>query len=102
MEVKAEFKNGACSLQLTPSDQWEKLLLGSVAKGEQALSAVVTYESDGHFSYGRCEAVHVLLEAGSAGMDVPCAGCSFYLKRQCVAEVQWKDFSCRSPAVGAA
>jgi hypothetical protein len=64
MEVKAEFKNGACRLHLVPADEWEKLLLGAVAKGGETLSAVVTYKSEGHFTYGKCEAVHVLLEAG--------------------------------------
>lgn len=62
MNITAEFKNGACVLRLVPVDQWERYLLGAVAKGGEALEAVVTYRADGHPSYGRCEAVQVLLQ----------------------------------------
>lgn len=65
MDIRAEFKNGACRLHLVPSDEWEKKLLGAVAKGGSTLSAVITYKPEGHFSYQKCEAVSILLEAGN-------------------------------------
>ena len=64
MKVSAEFKNGMCRLLLTPDDEWEQKLLGAVAKGGDSLNAVVTYKPEGHFSYGKCSAVQVQLEAG--------------------------------------
>jgi hypothetical protein len=64
MDVSAEFKNGACKLWLTPEDDWEKKLLAAVAKGGESLSAVVTYVPDGHYTYGKAQAVQVVLEAG--------------------------------------
>lgn len=51
MDVKAEFKNGMCRLTITPSDEWEKKLLGAVAKGGVEMSARVIYMPDGHFSH---------------------------------------------------
>ena len=102
MDVKAEFKNGACRLHMAPSDEWEKKLLGAVAKGGETLSSVITYKSDGHFGYGKCEAVSVLLEAGGDAWQAPCVGCMHFKGRTCHATDQWKDFSCRVPALGAA
>ena len=64
MKASAEFLNGMCRLLLTPEDEWEKKLLGAVAKGEDKLDALVTYKPDGHFSYGKCDAVQVLLSSG--------------------------------------
>lgn len=64
VDVRAEFKNGACRLYLTPTDEWEKKLLGAVAKGGVELNAIVTYKPDGHFSHGNAAAIQVLLEAG--------------------------------------
>lgn len=64
MKVAAEFQNGICRLVLTPADEWEQKLLGAVAKGSDTLSALVTYKPEGHFSYGKCHAVHIQLEAG--------------------------------------
>ena len=49
---------------LEPSDEWEKLLLGAVAKGGEKINGLVTYCSDGHFSYGKCSVVRIQLEAG--------------------------------------
>jgi len=66
MKVVAEFKNGMCRLFLTPEDQWEKLLLGAVAKGGEKMSALVTYKPAGHVSYGMAEEVQIQLEAGDA------------------------------------
>lgn len=64
MDIRAEFKNGACKLFLTPSDKWEQELIGSIAKGGDTLDAVVKYESEGHFSYGKCAVVEILLNTG--------------------------------------
>lgn len=69
MDVKAEFKNGGCMLILTPSDEWEKKLLGAVAKGGETLSATITYRPAGHFSHGICEAVQVTLAAGRQNVE---------------------------------
>lgn len=66
MKVSAEFQNGICRLTLTPADEWEQKLLGAVAKGSNALSAVVTYKPEGHYSYGKCEVVQVQLEAATS------------------------------------
>lgn len=65
MKVSAEFQNGMCQLTLTPADEWEQKLLGAVAKGNQTLSARVTYKSEGHMSYGKCAVVQIQLEAVS-------------------------------------
>ncbi len=64
MKVSAEFKNGMCRVFLEPEDEWEKKLLGAVAKGGEKLDAIVEYKPDGHFSYGKCELVRIQLEAG--------------------------------------
>ena len=63
MDARLEFKNGDSFLTITPSDEWERLLLGAVAKGGDKLTAEVHYTPSGHFSYGKCEAVKVVLEA---------------------------------------
>ena len=65
MKISAEFQNGICRLALTPVDEWEQKLLGAVAKGADSLSAIVTYKPEGHFTYGKCQAVQILLEAKS-------------------------------------
>lgn len=64
MKIAAEFKNGMCQLLLTPEDEWEKQLVGAVAKGGKTLDGLVTYKSEGHHSYGKCEAIRIQLEAG--------------------------------------
>lgn len=63
MKVSAEFVDGVCVLNLTPSDEWEQKLLGAVAKGENKLQATVTYHSEGHYSYEKCESVRVVLQS---------------------------------------
>lgn len=63
MKVSAQFQNGMCKLFIRPEDDWEKRLLGAVAKGGVRLDAIVTYTPEGHFSYERCEVVEVQLEA---------------------------------------
>ena len=63
MKISAEFKNGSCMLYLTPADEWEQTLLGAVAKGGEKLEAIVTYQSEGHYSYGKCKAVKIILSA---------------------------------------
>lgn len=65
MKVSAEFLNGICRLTLTPDDEWEQKLLGAVAKGNDTLSALVTYKPEGHYTHGKCQAVQVQLEAAS-------------------------------------
>ena len=62
MKLSAEFQNGLCQLSLIPSDEWEQLLLGSIAKGGERLEATVTYQPEGHYSYGKCKAVKILLQ----------------------------------------
>ena len=64
MKVSAEFKNGMCKLLIKPDDEWEQKLLGAVAKGGDSLSALIKYEPEGHFSYGKAKAVAIQLEAG--------------------------------------
>ena len=64
MKVSAEFKNGMCKLHMTPEDEWEEKLIGAVAKGSETLSALVRYEPQGHFTYGKAKAVAIQLEAG--------------------------------------
>lgn len=63
MDIKAEFKNGMGKLIITPADEWEKQLVGAIAKGGDVLMADVTYKPEGHFSYGKCEAISIVLSA---------------------------------------
>lgn len=63
MKSKIEFINGVCMFVMEPEDDWEKYLLGAVAKGGQSLSAMVEYKPDGHFSYYKAAVVKVMLEA---------------------------------------
>lgn len=63
MKMSAEFKNGMCKLTLVPEDDWEKLLIGAIAKGGEKLDGLVTYKPDGHFSYGKCDVLSIQLEA---------------------------------------
>jgi len=63
MDVRAEFQSGRCLVYLTPSDGWEKKLLGALAKGGAQLNASVRYKPEGHSSYGICSVVEILLEA---------------------------------------
>ena len=61
MKTELIFKNQFCKLVITPEDDWEKKLLGAVAKEGNALDAEVTYSAKKHFSYGECESVEILL-----------------------------------------
>ena len=54
MKIKAEFQNGMCKLLLTPEDEWEKKLIGSIAKGGKTLNGIVKYTPEVHFTYGKC------------------------------------------------
>jgi hypothetical protein len=74
MKVSAEFQNGMCELCIVPEDEWERKLLGAVAKGGDKLWASVTYESKGHYTYGECSAARVLLSAGEAMPNAELSG----------------------------
>lgn len=63
METVVEFKDGVCSLSLTPSDDWERVLLGAIAKGGLKLDAQVIYKPQGHPTYGKAEVVKIRLTA---------------------------------------
>jgi len=65
MKLSANFKNGLCKLDLIPEDEWEEKLLGAVAKGGNTLEAHVTYKSEA-YTYGKCSAVYVQLQATNA------------------------------------
>ena len=51
-------------LQTQAEDEWEKKLIGSIAKGGKTLDGLVKYTPDGHYTYGKCEEVQIQLEAG--------------------------------------
>jgi hypothetical protein len=70
MNISAEFKHGMCQVTISPSDDWERKLLGAIAKGGNTLSAQVEYKFDGHFSHGDCEVVHILLCAAKGPEDI--------------------------------
>lgn len=63
MKTKLVFENGQCSFHLIPENEWEQKLLGAVANGGDSLSASVKYKTEGHFTYGKCSAVEVVLIA---------------------------------------
>jgi hypothetical protein len=61
MKVSAEFSDGACTLLIRPSDEWEERLLGAIAKGGVTLDGQVNYEPVGHYTNGRAKVVAVKL-----------------------------------------
>lgn len=61
MNLQIAFANGKCVVQIAPTDEWEKKLLGAVAKGGTTLDASVHYTSNGHFSYGKCDLLRIEL-----------------------------------------
>lgn len=63
MKLSLEFKNQKAKVIIFPEDEWEEKLLGAVAKGGESLEAIVKYEPQGHYSYGKCKVVSIELNA---------------------------------------
>lgn len=64
MKLKVEFQNEMAKLTMTPEDEWEQKMLGAVSKGNPSLNVKIEYDSEGHYTYGKCKAVRVLLFSG--------------------------------------
>lgn len=63
MQTQLTFKNGKCSITLTPEGEWEQRLVGALTNGKDCLQGKVIYNPEGHLSNQRCRAVAIELEA---------------------------------------
>ena len=63
MRTTVTFENGKASVRIVPEDEWERKLLGAIAKGGDRLDANVLYTAEGHFSHEKCKLISIELSA---------------------------------------
>lgn len=63
MQTQLIFKNGKCSITLTPEGDWEQRLVGALSQGKAGLKGTVTYNPEGHYANQRGRAIAIKLEA---------------------------------------
>ena len=63
MRTTVVFENGKASVRLIPEDEWERKLLGAVAKGGKLLDANVAYTEENYFAHEECKLINIELSA---------------------------------------
>lgn len=67
MRTTVIFGNGRATIRLAPEDEWERKLLGAIAKGGERLEASVAYTTEGHFTHEKCKLISIELSALQTG-----------------------------------
>jgi len=63
MRTTVILADGKATVRLIPEDEWERKLLGAVAKGGELLEANVAYTAEGHFTHEKRKLISIELSA---------------------------------------